>query len=160
MTRTLRSLALVTIAFSAALAIYSFSQSGYGVGGDSLTVFLFEQLRTTGTALGLTLAIVALVANAPARRWGWFSVYLVLAIVTVYGPELLLPPFVIWVLRFFDPFSNANVYLQWQALSSCIPPVATALVVLLEQYGSRAWNFSAGPTEDEADDLEVTPLQN
>jgi len=159
MTRALRSLALVTIACSAALAIYSFSQPLYGVVGDALTTSLSQLLGTTATALGLTLAVVALVANAPARRWGWFSVYLVLAIVTVYGPELLKsPPFVIWFLQFFDPFSNEYVYLQWVVLSFCVPPVATALVALLEQYGSRVWNFSAGPTEDEADNLEVTPL--
>jgi hypothetical protein len=160
MTRTLRVLALVTIAFSLAAAIYAFSQLSYGFLGASLTIVLVQLLRTTGTALGLTLAIVALVANAQARRWRWFGVYLVLAIVTTYGPWFLTPFFFPWFASFFTLVPNGAIYLHWEVLSFSGPPVATALLVLVEEYGERIWEMSPGPVEDEADDLEVTPLQD
>jgi hypothetical protein len=159
MTRTLRSLARVNIALSLGLAIYSFSQFSAGFSPtDRLTLLLC----TAGTALGLALLIVALAVNAQAQRWSWFSVYLVLALVTIFGPVLLLwlTAFSIWFPSFSALLPNGDVYLQWEVLTYSGPPMATALLVLVEESRNRLQQFSLGLTEDKADDLEVTPLND
>ena len=161
MTRTLRTLALVTIAFSLVLAIYSFSQSSYGFDGDMYTAFLAQLLRTTVTALGLSLAVLALVASAQTRRLGWLSAYMVLAIVTTFGPEFVtFPPVDIWFFRFLGPSAIGDAYGQLLTLSFCIPPVATALLVLGEDSRNRLWHTTPSPTGGEADDLEITALRD
>ena len=161
MTRTLCSLALVTIAFSIGLAIYSSSKFS---SGEFVTLYASQLLRTTGTALGLALAIAAMVANAQARRWRWFSVYLVLALVTTYGPEFLIwipiENFSSWFPSFYPPLPFDVVYLPWVVISFCVPPAAIALLVLIEEYSKRVWEMPPGLMEDEADDLESMPLND
>jgi hypothetical protein len=160
MTRTLRALALVTISFSLALAIYSSAQFP---SGQFVALYVAQLLRTTGTALGLTLAIVALVANAQARRWRWFGVYLVLAIVTIYGPEFLIWFPIVnvsgWFPAFYPP-PLALPYPSWVVLGFCVPPMVTALLVLAQEFVPRIWEMSPGPAADEDNDLELTPLQD
>jgi hypothetical protein len=153
MNRTLRALALASLTFSVALALYSLlSFTSYG----QVFAVSAQVLRTTGTALGLATAVVATVASAQARRWWFVSVFLWLAVLTPYSPYLFY-----WASTTIPAFQPTSEIAGLRAflLSYAVPPVVTALVILARDSFERLSHSPTGVVGDEADGLEFTPLQ-
>jgi hypothetical protein len=153
MNRTLRALALASLTFSVALALYSLVSFTSYV--QVLAVYA-QVLRTTGTALGLATAVVAAVASAQARRWWFFSVFLWLAVLTPYSPYLLN-----WASSTIPAFQSTSEIAGLRAflLSYAAPPAVTALVILARDLLEHLPHSPAGVAGDEDDGLEFTPLQ-
>ncbi|MGO8949184.1 MAG: hypothetical protein ACLQUY_16365 [Ktedonobacterales bacterium] len=163
MTRAVRFLALVTIAVSLVTiaddVVLEFYPRAISIAGLFLTSFLSQQLRATNTALGLTLAIVELVATAQARHWRWFSVFLLLALVTTYMPGIvgLSTDIFLGVLHVGVQLPFLLVLWPWLALSYSVPAIATALLALAEESRTRISRTAPGPTGNVADNLRTTP---
>lgn len=138
MSRTLRTLATITLLYAVANAFYSLPQLATYV-----QVFgVFPQvLRTTGVTLGLATAIVALVTSAQRRQWRWFGLLLVLALVNPYGGFLI--GFVFWVTPALNSVST-QVGLMAFLLSYLLPPLITACAVLAYTLSQRGMARSRG----------------
>lgn len=124
MSRTLRTLATITLIYTVANAFYSLPQlTNY----EQVFALLPQVLRTTGVTLGLALAVVALVASAQRREWRWFAPLLFLALLNPYGGFLI--DFVysaVPALRDVSTQAGLTAFL----LSYLLPPLVTACAVL------------------------------
>lgn len=124
MSRTLRTLATITLIYAAANVFYSLSQLTTYV---QVFDVLPQVLRTTGVTLGLATAIVALVASAHQQQWRWLGPLLFLALVNPYGGFSI--DFVFSMAPALNTVSM-QVGLMAFLLGYLLPPLITACTVL------------------------------
>lgn len=149
MTRTLRTLATITLVYAVANAFYSLPQlTNY----EQVFALLPQVLHTIGVTLGLALAVVALVASAQRREWRWFGPFLVLAAVNPYGGFLIDLVFTA-VPALHDVSTQAG--LTAFLLSYLLPPLMTACAVLAYTLPRR----STGGSRRQLSELEYSSLE-